>query len=287
MTGNFIDTLRLSFRTPPKWPNIELLDTDYGKLRILDTKGKKPVIISVPDGPNVIEHHENLIEKLSKDFRVICFELPGFGFSYPVLAHDYSLERSAKIILNVMDILKVERAALSFSCGNGFYAMKAAQMAPQRFVHLFLAQTPSLSAMKNWTDDTIPKILTYPFLGQLANSFLEKKLAKTWYKAALPKHADKTEYQSKALNALKSGGCFCLSGLVQGLAREVYSPLHILNIPTTQIWGKKDFSHRKTDNKSILEHLPNCELIEFENYGHFPELENANDYVKLVNERLR
>lgn len=143
MTGNFIDKIRLKFKTiPTNWqPNIKIIETDYGKLRVLDTQGKKTVILNIPDGPNVIEHHEYLIRELSKNFRVICFELPGVGFSHPLLTHDYSLEKSAKIILNVMDILKVERAILSFSCSNGFYAMKAAKIAPERFSYMFLSQS--------------------------------------------------------------------------------------------------------------------------------------------------
>lgn len=288
MSGNFIDIIRTSFKKGYNSPNpkIKLVETNFGRVRVFDSEGEKPVIISVPDGPNVIEHHEYLIEKLSKEFRVICFEFPGFGFSYPTLKYDYSLDKSANIILNLMDSLKVERAALSFSCANGFYAIKVAQIAPDRFTHLFLSQTPSMHSMESWVNDTIPKILTIPILGQMTNSLLEKKLANSWYKYALPKGYDISNYQHKALNALKKGSCFCLSGLVQGLAQEVNSVLKTIEVPATLIWGNMDFTHKKTNNKSILEHLPECEIIEFKNCGHFPELEDTNSYVKLLNERL-
>jgi pimeloyl-ACP methyl ester carboxylesterase len=288
MTGNFIDTFRVAFResyinTNPK---INLIETDFGRVRVFDSQGKKPIIINVPDGPNVIEHHQYLINELSKKFRVICFEFPGFGFSLPTLEYDYSLNKSASIILNLMEIMELKQAALSFSCANGFYAIKAAQLAPERFTHLFLAQTPSMHAMESWVANTIPKILTIPVLGQLTNSFLEKRFASNWYKYALPKGHDISHYQQKALNALQNGGCFCLSGLVQGLTKDMRSKLKALEVSATLIWGSKDFTHQKTDPKSILEHLPNCEIIEFKNCGHFPELENADDYVKLLNERL-
>jgi pimeloyl-ACP methyl ester carboxylesterase len=287
ISGNFIDVMRLRLKgTPDFRTKIKLIQTDYGKLRMLDTGGKKPVILSSPDGPNVIEHHENLIKKLSLHFRVICFEFPGVGFSYPTFAHDYSFNRSAKIILNMMDILSIDKAALSLSCSNGFYAIKAATLAPERFNHLFLSQTPSIHAMKSWTKGTIPKILTYPIIGQLTNAFAEKKLAQVWYKAALPKATNKTEYQHKALDSLNNGGCFCLSSLVQGLTAELNSTLTQLDVPSTQIWGTKDFSHRMTDNKTILEHLPNCEIIEFDDCGHFPELEATDRYVELVSNQI-
>jgi pimeloyl-ACP methyl ester carboxylesterase len=288
MTGDFIDTFRVAFRNryANLNPNMGFIETDFGRVRVLDTQGKKPVIINVPDGPNVIEHHEHLIKELSDKFRVICFEFPGFGFSPPSSTYNYSLNKSAGIILNLMQIMDVKRAALSFSCANGFYAIKAVQTAPERFTHLFLAQTPSMHAMESWVESTIPKILTIPVLGQLTNSFLEKKLAASWYKYALPKGHDISPYQHKALHALQKGGCFCLSGLVQGLTKDMRSELKALKVPATLIWGNKDFTHRKTDPKSILGHLPDCEIIEFKNCGHFPELENSNDYVKLLNERL-
>lgn len=288
MIGNYIDSIRTSFKKGYNNldPKINLVETNYGKVRVFDTGGKKPVIISVPDGPNVIEHHEYLIEELSKEFRVICFEFPGIGFSYPTPKYDYSLDKSANIILNLMDSLKVERAALSFSCANGFYAIKAAQISPDRFTHLFLSQTPSMHSMEDWVNTTIPKVLRVPILGQITNSFLEKKFANSWYKYALPKGYDISNYQHKSLTALRNGSCFCLSSLVQGLAKEMNSVLKTIEIPSTLIWGNRDFTHRKTNNKSILEHLPNCEIIEFENCGHFPELEDTNSYVKLLHERL-
>jgi len=92
-----------------------------------------------------------------------------------------------------------------------YYAIKAAEIASERFTYLFLSQTPSIHSMKNWIDINIPKILTYPLIGQLVNSFTEKKLAKAWYRTALPKDTDKTEYQRKALNSLQNGGCYELA----------------------------------------------------------------------------
>ncbi len=140
--------------------------------------------------------------------------------------------------------------------------------------------------MVKWTNGNIPSILRYPIIGQIVNSVLEKKLTKIWYKYALPKETDKSTYVNTAILSLKNGGCFCLSGLVQGLEKESMSKLNVMGVPSTIIWGTKDYTHRKTDNKSILEHLPNCEIIEFENCGHFPELEDTNRYVDLLKEKL-
>lgn len=288
MTGDFIDIFRCSFKNghTKLSQNFSIISTDFGEIRVFDTKGNKPLIISVPDGPNIIEHHKNLISKLANDFRVICFEFIGLGLSYPNSKYDYSFDKASRLIINLMDILRIERATLCFSCSNGFYAIKTAERFPERIIHLFLSQTPSINEMVKWTKKSIPKILRYPVVGQIANSFSEKKLARTWYKYALPQETDKSNFIDISIGMLNKGGCFCLSGLVQGLENESLSKLNVLEVPSTLIWGAKDFTHRKTNNKSILEHLPNCEIIEFKNCGHFPELEDTARYAKLLRDKL-
>lgn len=263
------------------------LDTDYGKIRILDTGGNKPFIINVPDGPNVIEHQLELIKQLSKRFRVICFEYPGVGFSYPNSRFDYSFTKGSELLFQVMELLKIERTGLVFSCSNSFYAMTAAEKFPDKFTHIFLSQTPSFSSLLDWTVKSVPDVLKFPFVGQMTNEIMLKKLANTWYKYSLPKETDKTDYQKIAIDSIKKGGCFCLSGLVQGMSQDKDKILEVKNVPITMIWGKNDFTHRKTNCQSISEHAKKCEVIEFDNCGHFPEIEYTQKYVRLVNERLK
>jgi len=79
-------------------PGMFYLDTSFGGIRIFDTKENKPVIINVPDGPNVIEHQLALLQGLSKRFRVICFEYPGLGFSYPNSNFDSKIDSGANLL---------------------------------------------------------------------------------------------------------------------------------------------------------------------------------------------
>jgi len=223
MTGNVIDNLRFKFKklNPEFNQSTFFIDTDYGKLRVLDTKEKKPIIINVPDGPNVIEHQQKLIEKLSANFRVICFEYPGLGFSFPNSNYNYTIEAGTNVLLQIMNILKLEKVSLLFSCSNGYYAINLAEKNPDRLNHIFLAQTPSISSIVNWTKKSIPNILEIPLIGQTTNALFEKKFVELWYKYSLPKENEDDTFKNTALNSLKHGGCFCLSSLVQGLKKTL------------------------------------------------------------------
>ncbi len=290
MTGKFIDTLYyLNAKTKTAFSEgFFFVETQYGKLRVFDTGGSnKPTIINVPDGPNMIEHQLNLVSKLSKRYRVICFEYPGLGFSYPNETYDYSFESGSYLLLHLMEILKVKVASLLFSCSNGFYAMNAAKIDPTRIQHIFISQTPSVSSMVTWTQKSIPNFVKIPVLGQVSNLLMKQKLAHIWFQYALPKESThRTPFRGLAREVLTKGGCFCLSSLVQNLKREAGNQFQLGETDVTLVWGAKDFTHRKTDKESIREHVQSCEIVEFEQCGHFPELEDTDRYVRLINERL-
>jgi len=97
----------------------------------------------------------------------VCFEFPEIGFSYPNAKFKYSFNEASNLVINLINILNIEKATLAFSCCNGFYAIKTAESFPSKIHRLFLSQTPSLNAMQLWTNNAIPQPLKFPVIGQL------------------------------------------------------------------------------------------------------------------------
>jgi pimeloyl-ACP methyl ester carboxylesterase len=217
MQGSYVDSIIAVTRGKSRQENslrsesMKLLPTQAGTLRVLDTGSRKPPLIIVPDGPCVLEHYTDLIDLLSPNFRVVCFDLPGFGFSYPALSYDFSVAQTAETVIEVMDLLEIPFAALAFTCANGFFALHVAKHHPNRVSHLVLGQTPSFQSMRQWNDRIIPKILHVPYVGQLIVAASNRKVSASWYDRALPPNSEhKAQFVQHADRALKSGGCFCL-----------------------------------------------------------------------------
>lgn len=284
MIANALDSLLNAGGAVPQsgWlPGARYLNTARGTVRVYDSRGTGPVVVMVPDGPNVIEHHASVIELLTPHARVICFEMPGFGFSRPGFGYDHSLNAGAEIVLAVMDALNIKEAALHFSCANGFYALAAARLAPQRIRRLLLCQTPALESMTSWVQRVIPWPVRTPVIGQVLVRATRRRVAHGWYAAALPDAESRAPFRATADHALAHGACFCLAGVVQGLLRAKQQALEGVKQPVTLLWGDSDKSHRKTPVDSLLTLVPHAQIQHFPDCGHFPDLERPKQYAEI------
>ncbi len=293
MIGSLIDSIltrvsaNLHKRTAGDVLPTRRIDTPVGIVRLYDSGSTMPCVVLVPDGPNVIEHYSVLIGLLSQRLRVVCFDMPGFGHSLPSASYGHGLDQGARAVLGVLDSLGITTATLAFSCANGFYALRAAAMAPKRISSLVLSQTPSLAAMHAWMTRTIPPLLRIPVVGQIAAWLARKKAASSWYGNALPEATRPQLFQKTALDALSCGGCFCLAGVVQGLTHENTAALTGVTIPCTMIWGAKDLSHKDTDPASLLRCVPHADIVHFQDCGHFPDIEQPTRFAAILLERAK
>lgn len=287
-----IDALRFKLRLSKKiWkthPDMEMVDMSNGKLRVLDTKEGKEVVVIIPDGPNIIEHYFELLEHLRKRYRVVIFDLYGFGFSTHDGDYDYSHKKTNELLLELFDYLDVQRPNLVFPCAGGFYGLSFAHHYPEQVRQLILLQTPSQSEMSKWSDRIVPGYLKRPYASQVIMPFVEKKFASTWYDYALPKDVDRAPYQKIAVEAIQNGGSFCLCSLTQGLATQVNDNLEVdASIPTTLIYGDIDFTHKHTDFESIRAYHKKVDIIRFENCGHFPDLERKEHFMQILEDKIK
>jgi pimeloyl-ACP methyl ester carboxylesterase len=261
---------------------VKTLRTKYGELRLRDTGGRGPVVLMTPDGPNVIEHHERVIDLLVPHARVIAFDMPGFGFSKAARGYRHRVEQGAAVVIGVMDALDVKEASLLFSCANGFFALAAAKAAPSRIRHLVLCQTPGISAMPAWTERNVPKLIQTPLAGQITMRLASRKFAHAWYGMAMNDAAKKSEFRAVADTALQRGACFCLADLVQGLRGATHDQLAGVKQPTTLLWGDADRSHRDSRAESMLELIPHANITHCPECAHFPDLEQPQRYAQAA-----
>jgi pimeloyl-ACP methyl ester carboxylesterase len=288
MLGSLVDsylakaTSYVALKSADRALTTRQVETPSGPVRLQDTGGDRPCVVIVPDGPCVIEHYAPLLELLWPKLRVVCFDMPGFGFSTPRRDYGHTLDQGARVVLGVLDQLGIERATLAFSCANGFYALRAARLWPERIESLFLSQTPSLDAMRAWSDRMIPWPLRVPAVGQMTSWALRKQLAKRWYDMSLPRAVDREPFREPALHALSGGACFSLAGVAQGLAQASQADVSNVTVPCTMLWGASDRTHRATSAQSLHQCVAGARITTFDKVGHFPDLEQPAKFAELL-----
>ncbi len=284
MNGSFVDQARfaLSHGLPSTSDPYRFVEVGGARLRVVDRGCGLLTFVFTPDPPNVLEHHDSQFASFAKHGRVVGFELPGFGHSRPGPSFRYSIDENADVLAKMLDVLDVQRAVLSFPCVAGLVALEAARLVPGRVAAVVLAQTPSFEEALGWAGRVdFRGLIGTPIVGQLLVRSLRRPMAGSWYRAALPRGADRGPYLTEALNAYAAGGDYCLASALQAL-RHAKPPVTPVEPPVLSIWGALDRTHRPSDPHRSLELAPRGRLVVFDDAAHFPDLERPERFEQEV-----
>jgi len=243
-------------------------------------------IVIIPDPPNLVEHHADLIQELRRDYRIVGLELPGFGYSHPLPGFSFTLDEQVAALSEVLDRLNVRNAILEMSCLGAFVGIQLAQRRPDLIRGLVLQQVPSYAEARRWARRAdVAGLIATPWVGQILVQLGAKTIAKHWYRAALPASTDPEtcrQYTAPTVASLERGACFALASAYQTLLTgPLLAPAKLIQ-PVLALWGDADGTHSSTDRASILRQVTPAELVTFEGCGHFPGLEAPQRYLALL-----
>ena len=122
---------------------------------------------------------EGWARELKTRRRVISFDLPGFGLTGPFAGQytpdDYRGDTYARFVLDVLDVLKVQRVVLGGNSLGGEIAWRVATLAPDRVERLILVDASG----PDFTPESIPAgfvMARLPVLGWISQHVLPREL---------------------------------------------------------------------------------------------------------------
>ena len=210
---------------------------------------------------------------LSVRYRVIRFDLPGFGLTGPDPTGDYSDTRAVAVLLALMDELSVRRASLIGNSMGGKLAWQFAALHPDRVDKLVLISpdgfaSPGFEYDKQAEVPLVAKLLPYT----LPTWMLRMNLA--------PAYADKARLTDETVTRyrdlmLAPGVRRALLDRTAQVRLEHPEPmLKRIQAPTLIVWGEKDGLIPFSNAQDYLRLLPNARLVSFPNLGHVPQEED-------------
>ena len=251
-------------------------------------EGNKDTIIFLHGsgpGANAESNWSKALEILGEKFHVIAPDMLGFGHTdlpdnTDMTFWEWTTARVQQI-LEIMDYNKIEKAHLVGNSMGGIVSLNAVLYDPSRFERLALmgsgggkttgGPTPEIVRMKNFfKDPTIQAfrnlISWFLYDESVLGEELEQIVASRYENIMRPEIRE-------------------LYPKLFGAPMEVVIPpsaLRRIQQPVLLIHGYEDQFVSRESSLSLLEHLPNAELVLLKQCGHWAQIEKQSRFIELT-----
>jgi pimeloyl-ACP methyl ester carboxylesterase len=250
-------------------PPSQFLETAALRFHIRDTGPRDaPVIIMLRGVASSLHTWEPWAQVLSRTYRVIRYDLPGFGLTGPDINVNYSALRSIAVLSAIMNMHSIRRATLIGNDVGGEMAWQFASRFPERVEKLVLISPCRLG----YTQD--PKV-TRPmwFLPVTLPIWL------VWWKLRNA-YGDPSRLSGETVRRyrdlmLTKGNRWALLVRIWLTKMRFHQPqLEKVVAPTLVLWGEKDRLVPPSFADPFIKTLPQVSLMLLSGLGHMPQEED-------------
>ncbi|MDP3064227.1 MAG: alpha/beta fold hydrolase [Chloroflexota bacterium] len=274
-------------------------DMDW-ELRFQVVDGARVRYAVAGEGPAVVLVHglgaclaswwEN-IGPLSKHFRVYALDMPSHGESEPLPGVDHDAVKSARFLTHFLDAMSVPRASLVGNSAGGLVTAMCALNHPERVERLVLVDSAGLGRPVSW----FLRIASLPLAGGIlhlrtvpSNQAVMREL---FYRpqqigdalaAELLRARNRQHTRSAMVRVLRNG--VTLLGVRR--AMRILDRLAQVQAPTLIVWGREDRVLPVSHAHEAARVLPQARVEVFPECGHWPQMEKAEQFNRLMVEFL-
>jgi 3-oxoadipate enol-lactonase len=246
-------------------------------------QGTGPAILFIHGHPFNQSMWDPQLAALTWKYRVITYDIRGYGASELTAAEATTLETMASDINALLDHLSIDKAVIAGLSMGGQIAMAFAEQYPQRLSGLILAATfPQAD-----TEETIKtrRATADRFLQQGSvppgGEMIPKLIAPTSLKRD-PEIAVKVF--TMIAHTPPAGAAAALRG--RALRKDYTESLTRIAVPTLIIVGTEDSYIPLETAKQMHQSIPNSHLEIFEGIGHLPNLEATDRFNGILHSYL-
>jgi pimeloyl-ACP methyl ester carboxylesterase len=240
------------------------------RLRLRDTGPRDaPAVILLHGFGASLDTWEAWAQALSSRFRVVRFDLPGFGLTGTDPTGDYTDARAIEILLGLMDQLGIHRAGIVGNSLGGRIAWNFAARHPDRVSRLVLVSpdgfaSPGFAYGKAADVPLMMRALPYV----APRGMLKANLAAAYARPEALSEMTVTRYRDMLL--APGVRAATLARLEQTILRDPGPVLSNIRTPTLLLWGEMDGMIPISNAADYLRLMPNAILVRLPDAGHLP-----------------
>lgn len=224
------------------------------------------------------------VSALTWKYRVITYDIRGYGASEVPAAEAITLETMASDINALLDHLNIPKAVIAGLSMGGQIAMAFADQFPHRLSGLILAATfpqadteEAIKTRRATADRFINEGSVLP-----GGEMIPRLIAP----ASLRKNPDiAVEVFTMIAHTPPAGAAAALRG--RALRKDYTESLTRITVPTLIVVGTEDSYISCNTAKQMQQSIPNSRLEIFEGIGHLPNLEATDRFNALLHDFLK
>jgi pimeloyl-ACP methyl ester carboxylesterase len=285
-----VQTLVARWAPPPS----DFVDVN-GQLVHLRDEGPRddPLPIVLIHGTGASLHTwQGWVAVLKAQRRVITFDLPGFGLTGPFTGgytggyagSAYNGDHYARFVLDLLDVLKVQRAVLGGNSLGGEVAWRTALLAPTRVERLVLVDALG-PAFKPTSVPIGFLIARVPLLNQIGEHLLPRVLVAA---SVANVYGDPKKVSAELVDryyelTLREGNRRALGQMVSTMVPgQGAERIAAITQPTLILWGGQDRLIPPEVALSFKRSIAGSQLVMFDRLGHVPQEEDPAQTVLPV-----
>lgn len=238
----------------------------------------KQAIIFIHAFPLCSRMWDKQVEALEKKYRVITYDLRGFGYSDIGEAH-FTIDSHVDDLHTIINTLKIEKPIICGLSMGGYIALRALETGQNRFKAAILCDTKSEADTNNVKINRAKQIKQIKSGDK--NSFYDMFLKAAVSEKTFTENTKLVEFIKTMMGWQKETG---VTGALMTLAaRTDYTEfLERIDIPVLIIVGKDDKLTPPEYSKLIYGKIRNANLSLVPDAGHFSNMENPEEFNKSV-----
>lgn len=227
------------------------------------------------------------ISELSKQYRTIAIDLPGYGKSSK-LPHSGSMTFYASVVNELMNHLQIPHAYIAGHSMGGQIAMVMALYHPEKVKGLILAAPAGFETFTKGQKQWFRNVMTLDGVKRTQVDDIQTNLYYNFYR--MPKEAEFMITDRIAMRKAADFEAYCYAVVqsVNGMVDEPVLPfLKMIKQPTLVLFGENDnlIPNRFLNPGRTIEvaeaghrELPNSQLVMLPRTGHFLQFESAEAF---------
>lgn len=231
--------------------------------------GKGPVVLLVHGWMGSSIDFPTLFPYLAKNFRVISFDLPGFGESGRLPS--YRMDNYADFIRDFAEILDIKDFSLVGNCFGATIALDFVIRHPGLAKKLVLFTPIYAKDVLRGKFVTVAKLLRFRYFRAALARFFKSEHLMRWAVSKIIKHA-RGQYKEDAITKKRQVYLPAAAQSANDLLKiDLRAGMRQIKIPVLVVYFENDKILVPTAVTEIKEYLPQVEFIEAFGKGHFAD----------------